>query len=161
MELNYTVLPRLRNRSKLLSNSSILIFHKFRWKINTCAPHKVSYTLRSFRAFCSVTYERVNMNFGNSETKLAVIKALIIPRLELQMATVSTRLKSKISEEIEEDIQHIHILQVCWNRLKHSLRSIRNPGTMNVAADCMRGQEIHKLNQRCSWISGPEFLLLS
>lgn len=101
------------------------------------------------------------MNFGNSKTKIALIKALIIQRLELQMTTVATRLKSKILEEIVEDIQNID--RCLTSLLKSSqtrFKKYRKPCAMNVANDCMRGQEIHELNQRCTWTSGPEFLFL-
>ena len=64
-----------------------------------CDASEIAYGAVAY--FCTVTCGHVNVSFAISKTRLAPIKALTIPRLELQAAVVATRLKSKILEEID------------------------------------------------------------
>ena len=58
--------------------------------------------------FCAVIDGHVDVSFVINKTRLAPIKTLTIPRLELQGAVVASRLKSKISEEIDlRSMKHI------------------------------------------------------
>ena len=131
-----------------------------------------------------MTCGHVNVSFIISKTRLAPIKTLTIPRLELQAAVVATRLKSKILEEIDYEVDETHF----WSDSKRVLHYLSNTqrrfstfvshivaeivsnsdvrewhhisGAMNVADDCTRGKEIHELTPQCRWISGPEFLMV-
>ena len=62
------------------------------------------------------------MSFVISKTRLAPIKTLTIPRLELQAAVVATRLKSKILEEIDFEVDETHL----WSDSKIVLHYISN-----------------------------------
>ena len=66
--------------------------------------------------------ERVNVSFIISKTRLAPIKTLTIPCLELQVAVVATRLKSKILEEIDFEVEETHL----WSDSKIVLHHISN-----------------------------------
>ena len=48
------------------------------------------------------------MSFVISKTRLAPIKTLTIPRLELQAVVVAARLKTKILEEIDFKVDKTH-----------------------------------------------------
>ena len=132
----------------------------------------------------TVTHGRITVSFVMSKTRLAPIKTLTVPRLELQAAVTAIRLKSKILEEIDLNVDQTHL----WSDSKIVLHYISNtqrrfsvyvshrvaeivsnsdikewhhiPGAMNVADDCTRGIEIHDLTPESRWISGPEFLTL-
>jgi len=123
------------------------------------------------------------VSFVISKTRLAPIKGLNAPRLELQAAVMASRLKSKIFEEIDLEIDETHF----WSDSKIVLHYLSNtqrrfsthvshrvaeivsnsdvkewhhiPGKMNVADDCTRGKEIQELTPYCRWIIGPEFLM--
>ena len=109
------------------------------------------------------------MSFVISKTRLASIKTLTIPRLELQAAVVTARLKTKILEEIDFEVNEmyfwsdskivLHYLSDANRRfsvyVSHRVAKITSksdmnewhhiPGTMNVADDCTRGKEIQLL----------------
>ena len=147
-----------------------------------CDASEIAYGAVAY--FRTVIHGRVNVSFVISKTRLAPIKTLTIPRLELQAAVVATRLKSKILEEIDFEVDETHL----WSDSKIVLHYISNthrrfsvyvshrvaeiisnsdvkewhhiPGAMNVADDCTRGIEIRDLTPECRWISGPKFLSL-
>ena len=117
-------------------------------------------------------------------SRLAPIKTLTVPRLELQTAEMASRLKSKIFEEIDLEINEthfwsdskivVHYLSTAQRRfstfVSHRVSKIVSrldskewhhiPGKMNVAEDCTRGKEIQELTPQCRWITGPAFLML-
>ena len=121
------------------------------------------------------------MSFVISKTSLAPIKTLTIPCLELQAAVVAARLKTKILEGIDFEVEETHF----WSDSKIVLHYLRDtqrrfnmcvshrvaeiapksdvrewghiPGTMNVADDCAREKEIHS---RKRWIRSPQLLML-
>ena len=135
--------------------------------------------------FRTISHGRVNVSFIMSKTRLAPIKTLTIPRLELQAAVIAVRLKSKILTEIDFEVDDTYL----WSDSEIVLHYIRNnhrrfsvyvshrvaeiastsdgkewhhvPGSMNVADDCTRGIEMCDLTPECRWISGPTFLMLS
>ena len=147
-----------------------------------CDASEIAYGAVAY--FRTVTCGHVNVSFIVSKTRLAPIKTLTIPRLELQAAVVATRLKSKILEEIDFEVDETHF----WSDSKIVLHYLSNTqrrfstfvshrvaeivsnsdvrewhhisGAMNVADDCTRGKEIHELTPQCRWISGPEFLMV-
>ena len=125
--------------------------------------------------------EPVNMSFVISKTRLAPIKTLTIPRLELQAAVVAARLKTKILEEIDFEVHETHF----WSDSKIVLHYLSNtqrrfnvyvshrvaeipsksdvrewghiPSTMNVADDCTRVKEIHELTPESGGSAVPNF----
>ena len=147
-----------------------------------CDASEIAYGAVAY--FRTVTHGRVNVSFVICKTRLAPIKTLTIPRLELQAAVVATRLKSKILEEIDFEVDETHL----WSDSKIVLQFISNThrrfsvyvshrvagivsnsdikewhhfsGAMNVTDDCTRGIEIRDLTPECQWISGPKFLSL-
>ena len=136
-----------------------------------CDASEIAYGAVAY--FRTVTCGHVNVSFIISKTRLAPIKTLTIPHLELQAAVVATRLKSKILEEINFEVDETHF----WSDSKIVLHYLSNTqrrfstfvshrvaeivsnsdvkechhisGTMNAADDCMRGKEIHKLTPQC------------
>ena len=141
-------------------------------------------------AFGAVAYLRVLYRNGDitntfvlSKSRLAPIKPLTIPRLELQAVVLGTRLKNTIIEEIDT---HIH--QVCfWTDSMHVLQYINNeerrfkvfvsnrvaeiqqnsdveqwrhiPGQDNRADDITRGMRICDLCEESRCVAGPQILL--
>ena len=67
-----------------------------------CDASEIAYGAVAY--FRTVIHGRVNVSFVISKTRLAPIKTLTIPHLELQAAVVATRLKSKILEEIDFEV---------------------------------------------------------
>ena len=118
-----------------------------------------------------ISHGHVNVSFIMSKTRLALIKTLTIPQLELQAAVIAVRLKSKILTEVE--VEDIYL----WSESEIVLHYIRNthrrfsiyvshrvaeivstsdvkewhhvPGSMNVAEDCTRGLEMCDLTREC------------
>ena len=146
-----------------------------------CNASEIAYGAVAY--FRTVTRGQV-VSFVISKTRLAPIKTLTIPRLELQAVVVAARLKTKILEEIDFEVNEtyfwsdskivLHYLSNAQRRfsvyVSHRVAEITSkldinewhhiPGTMNVAYDCTRGKEIHELTPKCRWISGPQFLTL-
>ena len=138
-------------------------------------------TYRVVAYFCTVACKPVNMSFVISKTRLAPIKTLTIPRLELQAAVAAARMKTKILAEIDFEVDETHF----WSDSKIVLHYLRDtqrrftvyvshrvaeiasksdvrewgdiPGTMNVADDCAREKEIHKLTPESSGSEVPNF----
>lgn len=67
-----------------------------------CDASEIAY--QGVAYFHTVTRECFNVSFIISKTRLAPIKALIVARQELQAAVMASRLKSKIFEEIDLEI---------------------------------------------------------
>ena len=57
----------------------------------------------------TVTHGRITVSFVMSKTRLAPIKTLTVPRLELQAAVTAVRLKSKILEEIDLQVDQTYL----------------------------------------------------
>ena len=146
-----------------------------------CDASEIAY--RAVAYFRTVTRGCINVSFVISKTRLAPIKTLTLPRLELQAAVMASRLKSKIFEEIDLEIDEtpfwsdskifLHYLSNAQRRfstfVSHRVSEVVSssdvkewhhiPGKMNVADDCKRGKEIQELTPQCRWITGPEFLI--
>lgn len=147
-----------------------------------CDASEIAYGAVAY--FRTVTRGDVNVSFVISKTRLAPIEALTTPRLKLQAAVKAIKLKSKISEEIDFEMDETHF----WSDSKivhyylsntqrrfstyvsHRVAEIVSnsdvkewyhiPGKMSVADDCTRGKEIQELTPQCRSISDPEFLML-
>lgn len=123
--------------------------------------------------FRAVTRGRATVSFVISKTRLAPIKTLTIPHLELQEAVIATRLKTKILEEIDFKVDEtylwsdssvvLHYISNTQRRfsvyVSHRVAEISStsevkewrhvPGALNVADDCTRGKDIHELSSQC------------
>ena len=121
------------------------------------------------------------MSFVISKTRLAPIKTLTIPRLELQAVVVAARLKTKILEEIDFKVDKTHfytdskiVLHYLSNTqrrfnvyISHRVAEITSksdvrewghiPGTTNVVDDSTRGKEIHELTPESGGSAVPNF----
>ncbi|KAK3727102.1 hypothetical protein QZH41_017705, partial [Actinostola sp. cb2023] len=148
-----------------------------------------SFSDASSTGYGQVTYLRqVNSNgeihcaFLMGKARLAPIKSVTIPRLELTAAVVSSKLGNKIVEELDLNVEKptywtdsttvIRYIVNEQNRYQtyvaNRVQTIRDktdpdqwrfvPGKDNPADDASRGLEIESLNRQHRWISGPDFL---
>jgi len=108
---------------------------------------------------------------------------MVIPRLELQAAVVSTRLHVLIHDELDLPVHSVTfwtdsltVLQYIANEKRRFKPFIANrvdeihdastpeqwqhvPTSLNPADEGSRGMAIHSLKPNCRWLSGPTFLL--
>ena len=82
-----------------------------------CDASEIAYEAVAY--FRTVTRGCINVSFVISKTRLAPIKGLTVPRLELQAAVMASRLKSKIFEEIDLEIDETNF----WSDSKSSTTS--------------------------------------
>ena len=143
----------------------------------------------STRAYGSVSYLRATLSDGQfgtflvmSRSRLAPMKELSIPRLELSAAALTVKMDSMLRRELGLKISH----SVFWTDSMVVLGYIRNPmvryhtfvanrvsaihagseadqwrhvsSAVNPADMISRGMPIQELNQSSLWIHGPEFL---
>ncbi|XP_028403398.1 uncharacterized protein LOC114526095 [Dendronephthya gigantea] len=97
----------------------------------------------------------VNVKFIAAKSRVAPLKELTIPRLELQAAVLASRLCKTIEQEIRIELQEtIRVGEIRSNvkpvQWKHM------PTEQNPADDVSRGLSVPDLSRR--WSSGPEFL---
>jgi transposase InsO family protein len=160
---------------------------------STLIPNCESLQLHLFgdasqKAFAAVAFLRVktgpdiDVRIIMSKTRVAPLKPLSIPRLELQAAVMATRLAKTIKEELELNFDKT----VYWTDSSTVLRWIRNdarrfkqfvahrlgeilessdvpdwrwaPTRLNVADDATRDEEPSDLGLSSRWFNGPEFL---
>ena len=143
----------------------------------------------SEKSFGAVCYARFVLPDGNihvafvmAKNRVAPLKQLSIPRLELQAAVLAVRMNDTIKRELTIDVNDTTF----WSDSSTVLKYIRNesrrfhtfvanrvseiqdtsspsqwrhvPGKLNPADECTRGLRAVELNQQCRWISGPPFL---
>lgn len=143
----------------------------------------------SERAFAAVAYLRiqqekdVHCHLVMAKSRVAPIKTLTLPRLELQGAVLAVRLRETITKEIDYNIpttyfwtdsmlnlQYINNEQKRFkvfvgNRvaeiLEHSKRSQWRfvPGKSNPADLATRGTNVEETDPNSRWLNGPSFLL--
>ena len=82
--------------------------------------------------FRLISYGHVNVSFIVSKTRLAPIRTLTIPRLELQAAVIAVRLKSKMLTEVDFEVDDIYL----WSDSEIVLHYIRNTHRRCVAQSC-------------------------
>lgn len=141
----------------------------------------------SQKAFCAVCYFRwqgqdgIKTNFVMARVRVAPLKTLTIPRLELQSAVLGTRLAVTIIEESRIKINRV----VCWSDSQTTLSWIKSesgrfntfvnnrvaeireatrpgdwryvPSSKNAADAGSRGQTLAEVQDR-QWLHGPSFL---
>ena len=71
-----------------------------------CDASEIAY--RAVAYFPTVTYGHIKVSFVLSNTRLAPTKTLTLPSLELQAAVVAARIKTKILEEIDFQVDLTH-----------------------------------------------------
>eukprot|EP00057_Strongylocentrotus_purpuratus_P004640 XP_003729152.1 PREDICTED: uncharacterized protein LOC100889568 [Strongylocentrotus purpuratus] len=123
---------------------------------------------------------KYEVRFVAAKSKVAPLKTLTMPRLELQAAVVAARLYKAISEEIRLEIEKVVFFvdsMIVFHWIKSPARSFKAfvssrvgeiqsltdpsqwkhiPGTMNAADDVSRGVTVDKLAE--VWKHGPSFL---
>ena len=143
----------------------------------------------SQEAFAACAYIRWKLSDGTNDvrfvaakSRIAPLKELTIPRLELQAAVLATRLKKTIIEESRMQFENVifftdSMIVLAWicsqargfkPFVSVRVGEIQNnsdpsqwrhvPGEMNVADDVSRGILVQDLSER--WKNGPEFLRL-
>ena len=125
---------------------------------------------------------RIHCSFLNGKARLAPIKAVTIPRLELTAATVSVRLGEMLKKELDDepDVIQYHTdsttvlryirndqrrFQVFVANRVQTIRNLSEPKQWlyvetkdNPADDASRGLNAQALVERSRWIEGPAFL---
>ena len=125
---------------------------------------------------------RIHCSFLMGKARLAPIKVMTIPRLELTAATVSIRLGEVLKKELDDppDVVKYHtdsttVLHYIMNDQKRfqvfvanrvqTIRSLSHPSQWmyvetksNPADDASRGINAQALLEHSRWIKGPEFL---
>jgi len=125
---------------------------------------------------------KVTVSFVIAKSRVAPIRPLTIPKLELPGAVIASRLARMVKEELRIDIEEVifwvdsqTVLQ--WihstsfrfqtfvaNRISEILDSTNAaqwrhvPGVLNPADDCSRGLLPEELSAEHRWFRGPEFL---
>ena len=140
----------------------------------------------SAAAFYRFEYEngRVNCRFVIGKSRVAPVKPLTIPKLELQAAVLGTRLAQSVLSDTKYSVSETHY----WSDSTTVLQWIRGtttrhptfiasriaeildeskpgqwhhvPGKVNVADDGSRGLQASEITNGCRWLNGPAFLLL-
>ena len=143
----------------------------------------------SIVAFGCVAYLRVvdvegniSCSFVMSKNRVAPLKVISLPRLELQAAVMSVRLKEKLSVEMSYPVHEIRfwsdseiVLQYISNESRRFKTFVSNrvaeirshseannwshiPGDLNPADYSTRGLPLDDLRPAHPWINGPAFL---
>ena len=144
----------------------------------------------SEQAFACVAYlritgnERTSLAFVMGKSRVAPLKPMSIPRLELQAAVMGARMAKCITDGHNVNIHAIHFWTdsrtvLCWIRsdarrykqfVAHRVGEILEttevcdwhwiPTALNVADDATRDVKPIELTSTTRWIQGPDFLLL-
>ena len=128
------------------------------------------------------TDDKYQVRLITAKSRVAPMKQLSIPRLELQAAVLVTRLAKNIREESRIQFQSVKfftdsMITLAWlQSLSRSFKPFVSsrvgeiksnsdpsqwrhiPGEVNVADDLSRGIHVENLSER--WSNGPEFLQL-
>ena len=162
-------------KTKTLGLSTTLQLHNF------ADASRSGYAAVSYLRFAD-EQGRVHCSFVMGKTRNAPVKELTIPRLELQAAVLTTRLKKMILRELDLPIDKVFmwsdsktVLQYIANQTKRFHTFVSNrvaeihettspeqwrhvPGEVNPADDGSRGVCATYFQSKCPWWSGPEFL---
>ena len=160
-------------------------------EFGACVSHEIHhFSDASETGYGTVSYLRtvhengeINAAFLFAKSRLAPLKRITIPRLELTAATLAVKIDTMLKEELEINLQK----SVFWTDSTSVLRYINNkdkrfhtfvanritaihegsdpelwryvPTKSNPADDASRGMSADDLLQSKRWINGPEFLL--
>ncbi|KRY18247.1 hypothetical protein T12_4835, partial [Trichinella patagoniensis] len=119
----------------------------------------------SERAYGAVVYLRVEPSSGPAwvrltaaKTRVAPVKRLSLPRLELMGALVAARLIRYVQGALNLDIHSLS----CWSdkiqQLVEPTRWRHCPGKSNPADVLSRGASLRGLSKNCCWWQGPRWL---
>ena len=178
-----------------LSYLKYLSIPRFYRQIGVTCPWSVQLHVKvdaSERAFSACAYfrfaysdGRITCRFVLGKSRVAPLKPLTIPKLELQSAVLGVRLAQTILKEHRYEVSETHY----WSDSTTVLQWIRDtkgrhptfiasrvaeildfstpeqwhhvPGKVNVADDGSRGLTADRLTESCRWLNGPAFLLLT
>ncbi|XP_045029733.1 uncharacterized protein LOC123472386 [Daphnia magna] len=134
---------------------------------------------------CSYPNEKISVALVIGKARVAPLKQLSIPRLELQGAVLAARLVSTVRQEMnlkdvpktywtdsQTVLQWIHSTSCRYHAfVAHRITEIVDqsvakewrhiPGELNPADDASRGIPASSLNPKHRWFCGPSFLLMS
>ena len=163
--------------------------HMFRHEAGISTADLHAFCDASEKGFCAVLYYRwidssgcIQVSFVTAHSRVAPVKRLSIPRLELQAAVLACRMVIAVQKEAR-----IHISSTtCWSDSKNVLAWLHStsrrysifvanrvaeihdatrpadwryvPTTMNAADSGSRGHQIEDLCPDSVWMPGPEFL---
>ena len=140
---------------------------------------------KGFEAVCFARYSlpdgSIKVSFVMARNRVAPLKQLSIPRLELQAAVLAVRLfclvKQELTVKVEDTIfwSDSTVLQYIANESQRVHTFVANrvseihdatdptqwrhvPGLWNPAHDCTRGLRAADLDKHCQWLNGPAFL---
>ena len=150
-----------------------------------------SFSDASSTGYGQVSYLRIENERGDvhcafliGKARVAPVKTMTIPRLELTAATVSVRVVEMITGELDEPVNSRHfwtdsttVLKYICNEKKRfqvfvanrvqTIRDATSPyqwryveSKRNPADDASRGLDGQELSPQCRWITGPNFLRL-
>jgi hypothetical protein len=142
-------------------------------------------SIEAFGAVCYIRMEsesEIDVNFLFAKSRVAPIKGLSIPRLELQAAVIACRIASTIKGELRLPIRSVRFwsdsaIVLKWisstdrkyssfvhhrvNEIKENSNSVQwgyIGGQDNPADDCSRGLRPQQLSKCHRWFVGPAFL---
>ena len=141
---------------------------------------------KGFGAVCYASYSlpdgSIKVSFVMARNRVAPLKQLSIPRLELQAAVLAVRLYCLVKQELTVKVKDT----IFWSDSKTVLQYIANerrcfhtfvanrvseihdatdptqwrhvPGLWNPIDDCTRGLQAGDLDKHCRWLNGPAFI---
>ena len=124
----------------------------------------------------------IHCSFLTSKARVAPIKQVTIPRLELTAATIAVKVNTMLAKELQLSVDEVHywtdsmsVLQYIRNETAHFHTFVANrvhvireasipdqwhyvPSAENPADDCSRGLSVKNFLQCERWLKGPSFL---
>ena len=103
-----------------------------------------------------------HVSFIMGKARVAPLKAITIPRLELTAAVVST----KVSQCLKQELDYQDVVELFWTDSQVVIGYINNEArhfhtfvaNTNPADDASRGLTTHQLVHDSCWLKGPKFL---
>lgn len=156
-----------------------------------CSSQLIGFCDASELAYCAVVYFRavsadgnISVNFVCAKTRVAPLKTVSIPRLELQAAWLLTQLISRVSKVLNVSLANVRVFSdskvtLAWlakppstwslfvrNRVAKIVESLPTSSwayvksSQNPADLGTRGLSVAKFLQSNLWLHGPPFLLI-
>ncbi|XP_071827786.1 uncharacterized protein [Apostichopus japonicus] len=168
--LNYTSFPRCLTPPNVMGQPMICIF---------CDASEMAFGVCVYIRW-EVDNDKYETRFITAKSRVAPLKKLTVPRLELQAAVMAARLSSTFKEETTLEISETVYMtdsMIVLGWIHSEARTFKPfvsarigeiqsrsdptqwkhvPGDINPADDISRGVPVEKLSDR--WITGPSFL---